>query len=83
LVQPKERNIQYNHSLDIKEYQLAPGDQFTYFFETKDNDAINGSKSAKTAIMTFEKPTIEEFVDQEDENEDDITKTLEESLKES
>ena len=83
LVQPKERNVQYNHSLDINDYQLEPGDQFTYYFETKDNDAINGSKAAKTAVMSFEKPTVEEFVDQEDENEDDITKSLEESLKES
>ena len=83
LIQPKERNVQYNHSLDIQDYQLQAGDQFSYYFETKDNDAINGSKAAKTAIMTFEKPTVEEFVDQEDENEDDITKSLEESLKES
>ena len=83
LLQPKNRNVQYDHSIDVTEFNLAPGDQLSYYFETKDNDAINGSKSAKTAIMNFEKPTLEEFVDQEDENEDDITKTLEESLKES
>ena len=83
LVQPKDRNVQYDHSLDVREFELKPGDQLSYYFETKDNDAINGSKAAKTAIMSFEKPSIEEFVDQEDENEDDITKTLEESLKES
>ena len=83
LLQPKDRNVQYDHSLDVREFNLAPGDQLSYYFETKDNDAINGSKSAKTAIMNFEKPSLEEFVDQEDENEDDITKTLEESLKES
>lgn len=83
LLQPKDRNVQYDHSLDIREFDLKPGDQLSYYFETKDNDAINGSKAAKTAIMNFEKPTLEEFVEQEDENEEDITKTLEESLKES
>ncbi len=83
VVKPTNKNVQYDYTFDISEFALAPGDKLTYYFETKDNDAINGSKAAKTEVMSFEKPSIEEFKDKEDENEEDISKTLEKSLKDS
>ena len=83
LVQPKNKNSQYDHTLDIHTFQLEPGDQLSYYFETRDNDAINGSKTARTEMMNFEKPTVEEFEQQEDANEEDIEESLKESLKES
>lgn len=80
---PDGRDIQYDHYFDIKELNLQPGDRLSFYFEVFDNDGVNGSKSAKTGIMNFEKPTIEEFEDLEDENEEEIKDKLKESLKES
>ncbi len=81
--QPNKRDTEFAWTLDINEYELQPGDKFSYYFEVFDNDAINGSKSAKTTVMLYEKPTLEEFEEQEDKNEDEIKDKLEETLKES
>jgi hypothetical protein len=80
LLGPSGRATQYQHTIDFTEYDLKPGQNVSYYFETYDNDAINGSKSAKTGVMKFAKPSVEEFEEKEDENEEDIKKTLEESI---
>ena len=74
------RGVQYDHTLDISEFDLKPGQSISYYFEVYDNDGVNGSKSAKTSVQNFAKPTVEEFKKQEDENEEDIKKKLEESI---
>ena len=79
----ESREAQYEYAFDIQSLNLAPGDKVNYYFETFDNDAVNGSKSAKTTIMSYEKPTVDAFEAQEDKNEEDIKDQLEESIKES
>ena len=83
VLRPKSRDTEYSWAFDISELKLKPGEKLSYYFEVFDNDAVNGSKSSKTSLMSFEKPTIEEFESNEDKNEDDIKDTLEKSLKES
>ena len=72
----------YDYLFDINTLEIKPGYNVSYYFEVFDNDGVNGSKSAKTSIMSFEKPTIEEFEEMEDENEEDIKNNLEESIEE-
>ncbi|MBT8219146.1 MAG: DUF4175 domain-containing protein [Bacteroidia bacterium] len=83
LPKPSDRAIQYDYTLDVNELDLQPGDKLTYYFEAFDNDGINGSKSSKTSMMAFEKPTIEEYEAQAEANNEDIKKDLKEALKES
>ncbi len=83
LSEEREKQLSYDYTLDILKLDLKPGDELTYYFEAWDNDGINGSKSAKTSVMSFRLPTLEEVDDQMDENSEDIKKKLEESLKES
>lgn len=75
--------FQYDYTFDINDIALSPGQQLTYYFEVFDNDAINGSKSSKTGIMQFRKPSIEEFEKIEQDNNDKIEETLRNSMKES
>lgn len=77
------KQTQYDYTWDIAEMELMPGDELSYYFEVFDNDAINGSKSAKTQLMTFKKPSLEEFEDMAEENSDEIKKELEKALKEN
>ena len=77
------RDVQYDYTFDISELKLKPGDQLSYYFEVKDNDGVNGPKASQTGTMTFEKPTLEEFEDQEDANEEEIKDKLEQALQES
>ncbi len=83
LANPKSRETQYDHTFDVAELGLKPGEKVSYYFEVKDNDGVNGAKSAKTAVMEFEKPTIEEFEEQEDANEEEIKDKLKDALEES
>jgi uncharacterized protein DUF4175 len=79
----KATQFQYDYTFNIDDLTLKPGQQLNYFFEVFDNDAVNGSKSTKTNLLTYRKPTAEEFEKQEEENNDDIKQTLKNSLKES
>ncbi len=77
---PSQRAVQFDHTVYFQEFQLKPGQNVSYYFETFDNDGVNGSKSSKTGVMNFRKPSLEEFKKEEDKNEEDIKKTLEESI---
>jgi hypothetical protein len=79
---PKGKETEFNYQFDISKFDLKPGDEITYYFEVFDNDAINGSKSSKSNIMTFRMPTIEEFEQKEEKNNDEIRENLTASLKE-
>jgi len=79
----KSREVNFDHAFDIGSLNLMPGDKLSYYFEVFDNDGVNGVKSAKTSVMTIEKPSVDEFEEKEDENEEDIKEDLEEVMKES
>ncbi|MFT5165571.1 MAG: hypothetical protein ACI8P3_000798 [Saprospiraceae bacterium] len=80
---PAGRQIQYDYTWDIRNLELKPGDEISYYFEVYDNDAVNGNKNARTNIMTYKKPTVEEFEELEEKNNDEIKKDLKDSVEES
>ncbi|MGZ4100234.1 MAG: DUF4175 family protein, partial [Bacteroidia bacterium] len=71
----------YFYYLDAAQFNLQPGDKIEYFFEVYDNDGVNGSKSAKTQLMTFKAPTKDEINENTSKNNSEIKKDLEESIK--
>ena len=77
------KTTQYNHIWDMNELGLEPGDELTYYFEVFDNDGVNGSKSARTNLMVFAMPTLEELEQMEEENDQEVKDKLKESLEES
>ncbi len=77
------KNIQYNHIFDLAELALKPGDEVSYYFEVFDNDGVNGSKSARTTLMVYSMPTVEEFEKMQEENSEQIKDKLMKSMKES
>ncbi len=80
---PEARSINYDYTFDVRELTLQPGDEVTYYFEVYDNDAVNGSKSARTNLMQFNMPSEEELEEKEEKNNEDIKEDLKESIKES
>ncbi len=80
---PDGNQIQYDYTLDIDELQLAPGDEVIYYFEVFDNDGVSGSKSARTNLMVYAKPTVEEYEELAEKNNDEIKDELKKSLEES
>ncbi|MEN0004176.1 MAG: DUF4175 family protein [Bacteroidota bacterium] len=79
----ENRQAQFEHTFDMNELALEPGDEVSYYFEIYDNDGVNGSKSARTAPMLFAMPTVDEFEQMEEENDQKIKDNLMNALKES
>ena len=77
------KQARYSHLWNVAELDLAPGDELSYYFETFDNDAVNGRKSARTSVMVYSVPTEEEYEQQEEANDEEIKAKLDEAIKES
>ncbi len=66
----------YTHTWNVEQLGLKAGDRLTYYFMVWDNDAINGSKSAQTQMMTYATPSIEELDQQAEENNEQLKEDL-------
>jgi hypothetical protein len=77
------KQIQYEYSWDLRNLNLVPGDEVTYFFEVFDNDGVNGAKSARTNVQQYKVPSLQEMAQQQAKNSEEIKKDLEKALRES
>lgn len=80
---PDGKQIRYDYTFDMELLNLTPGDEVTYYFEVYDNDGVNGSKAARTNVMMFSMPTVEEFQAMAEKNSDQIKQELKSALDES
>lgn len=83
IAQASGKAMRYDYTFDLRELNLSSGDNIVYYFEIFDNDGVNGSKSARTSLMTFAVPTKEELAGIIDKNEEKIKDDLEKALKET
>jgi len=79
----KSKQTQFDYSWDMSLLDLSPGDEVQYYFEVSDNDGVNGAKTARTGLMTYRMPSLDEFRQQQADNSQEIKKDLEKALKES
>lgn len=73
------RNTAYQYQMNLAKLQLQPGDNLVYFFEVKDNDAVNGRKASRTDLFNYRKLTLKELNELEDKNDEEIKDNLEDS----
>ncbi len=71
----------YFYFLDASQFNLQPGDKLDYYFEVWDNDGVTGYKSAKTQVMQFKAPTLDELNKTTDKNNSEIKKDLDDGIK--
>ena len=71
----------YFYFLDVTPFNLQPGNKLDYYFEVWDNDGVNGAKSAKTQVMQFKAPTLDEVNESTDKNNSEIKKDLDDGIK--
>ncbi|MEZ5041211.1 MAG: DUF4175 family protein [Saprospiraceae bacterium] len=81
--QPNNKEIRYDYTFDMNELDLKPGDEVTYYFEVYDNDGVNGNKPARTNLMQFSMPTIDEYEAMAEKNDEAVKKDLKQALEES
>lgn len=72
----------FSYIWDLEPLQLKAGERLNYYFEVGDNDAIRGSKKTRSQMMTFAKPSREEFKEMATKNNEDIKATLDKNIKE-
>ena len=80
---PASKQTKYDYTFDMAELELNPGDEVNYYFEVYDNDGIKGSKAARTNMMIFAMPTIEEFEAMAEKNDEEVKADLKKALDES
>ncbi len=75
--------IDFDYLLDLEDLGLEAGQKVSYYFELFDNDAINGSKSVKSSVMSYRKKSLEELKEEEQENEELVKDKLDSSIDEA
>lgn len=61
---PINRNISQDNFLyhwDLDRIGMQAGDSYEYYFEVRDNDALNGFKSSRTQKMVYKAPSLKEI----------------------
>ena len=51
---PEGKDISYQYAIDLNKLGVEAGDNITYFFQVGDNDAVNGSKTSKTGLLSYQ-----------------------------
>nr|MBS0037697.1 DUF4175 family protein [Saprospiraceae bacterium] len=80
---PGSKEASFVFNWDIQLLDLKAGDEVTYYFQSADNDAINGSKKTRTGLMTYRIMSVEEMSEIAQENTESIRENLSESLTET
>ncbi|TNE59389.1 MAG: DUF4175 domain-containing protein [Bacteroidetes bacterium] len=80
---PGSKQTQYEYTWNLRDLDIQPGDEITYYFEVFDNDGVNGSKSARTNVMNWRMPTLDEYRKEQAQTAEEIQRDLEKSLQES
>ena len=74
---------EFNHFTDLKVLDLKPGEAIEYYFEVWDNDGVNGKKSAKTALKSFQVPSIRDIEASVQSKQNNIIDKLQSAAKEA
>lgn len=74
---------QFNQFLDIETLDLQAGDQLSYYFSACDNDAVNGSKCAKSVTFTYEKPSLKKLDSLVEKTQEQVNKDLNNASKQN
>lgn len=72
----------FNFTVQALNFDLQPGESITYFFEVRDNDALNGFKRAKTSTFYLHLPDKNELEEDIEETSNEIKEQLKDAMEE-
>ena len=79
--QVKGSQMNFNFAVDFKREDIQLNDKIEYYFVVYDNDGVNGSKSAKSQMFTYELPSLEKLNDSRQEDQNQTKEDLDQLLK--
>lgn len=71
----------FTHAVDFRRENLKVNDRIEYYFVVSDNDGVNGSKSMRSQVYTYQLPSLSELNEKRDEKQEDAKKELSDLLK--
>ncbi|MCX6182939.1 MAG: hypothetical protein NT150_13530 [Bacteroidetes bacterium] len=74
---------EFNHFTNLKALDLKPGESIEYYFEVWDNDGVNGRKSAKSALSSFQMPSVSDVEESVQSKQNDMIDKLQSAAKEA
>jgi hypothetical protein len=73
--------MNFDFAVDFKREEVKLNDKIEYYFIISDNDGVNGSKSVKSQLFTYELPSLEELNDERQEDQNKTKEDLDQLLK--
>ena len=74
-------NRQYfNYTIQLNDFGLAPGEGMRYYFEVRDNDAVNGYKRTKTPVFQLSLPDLAQVEENREETSDQIKESMRKAM---
>ncbi|MDG2505125.1 MAG: hypothetical protein P8M87_03120 [Crocinitomicaceae bacterium] len=70
----------FSYSVDFNRENIALNDEILYFFSVSDNDGINGSKTTYSSKYIYELPSLSEFNEKKNSDQNEIKKDLNAAL---
>ena len=80
-INPSTSDERFFVNFNFSDLGVAYGQGMNYYFEVWDNDGINGSKSSKSSLTTFQAASIKELEKQTDDNNNQLKNDINESKK--
>lgn len=71
----------FHYSIRANDFALQPGDGMTYYFEVRDNDALNAYKRTKSTSFYLKMPDVSEIEESIDKSSDEMKNSLKDALK--
>ena len=78
VLSPKGTDFPFDFAVDFRRENLKIEDRVEYYFVVSDNDGVNGSKSTRSQVFTYQLPSLEEL---NEDREKDQEKTQEDLAK--
>ncbi|MCF6341603.1 MAG: hypothetical protein L3J31_02200 [Bacteroidales bacterium] len=72
----------FAYSVRADSFDLQPGEGMSYYFEVRDNDAVNGFKRTKSPTFYLKMPDVSEIEDNISKSSDEVKNSLTEAIKE-
>jgi len=74
---------EFYYSFDFSTIATEPGTEYEYYFEVKDNDAINGSKATRSEKLLYKLPSLDELEKKTEKSNELIKSDLDKSITEA
>ena len=80
LKRPKSSFAQFYYTFPNDQLKLAEGQSYEYYFQTTDNDKVNGYKSTRSSTFSFRKRTQDEEKQKQLKQQGETIENMEKSL---